>query len=201
MITNFRKLHKFLTRLKLKNKNFSLISSNCNGTFILKDLNLKYNTPFINLWLYPKDFLKFVSNIDYYSNLELEFEKNEEFSFPVGILDDIKIFFQHYSNEKEAKEKWERRVKRINKENIFILMTDRDGAKEEDLIAFDNLPFENKIVLTNKKYLNIKSSIYISGFEKENCVGNCYEYKNWFSIKRKYEAFDFVTWFNSSKIR
>lgn len=196
MIANLRKLHKFLMQTKLKNKNFSLISSNCNGTFILKDLNLKYNTPFVNLWLYPKDFIKFISNIDYYSNLELQLENNENYPYPVGILNDIKIYFQHYSNKKEAKEKWEKRIKRINKNNLFILMTDRDGATKEDLIAFDNLPFKNKIVLTNKKYDDIKSSIYISGFEKENCVGNCYEYKNFLSIKRRYETFDFVKWFN-----
>lgn len=45
-------------RERLDNKDFSLLSSNCLGGFILHDLGLRFNSPFINLWLKPGDFIK-----------------------------------------------------------------------------------------------------------------------------------------------
>ena len=55
-----REKYKKRHRARLHNKDFSLIASNCSGMFMLKDLNLPYKSPFVNLWLYPKDFIKFL---------------------------------------------------------------------------------------------------------------------------------------------
>lgn len=43
----------------LKNKNFSLISSNCLGGFMLHNLNIRFNTPTINLFFTLKIILNF----------------------------------------------------------------------------------------------------------------------------------------------
>ena len=107
----FRFFINFFNRKKLKNKNFSLIASNCNGMFILKDLNIPYRSPFVNLWLYPKDFIKFLKHMDYYCHCELNFIKEKNIDYPVGVLDDIVIYFQHYTSETEAYEKWNKRIK------------------------------------------------------------------------------------------
>lgn len=197
IINKLRNLYKKTMRLRLINKDFSLIASNCNGMFILKDLNLDYKSPFVNLWMHPKDFIKFLNNIDYYSNLNLTFITEKGINYPVGVLEDIKIYFLHYNSEEEAYSKWTRRIKRINKKNMFILMTDRDGCTEEDLLDFENLPFDNKKVLVHIKHPEISSSVYIPGFEDQDSVGMCYEYKNAFSIKRIYETFDYIKWFNN----
>lgn len=71
---------------------------------------------------YPH-FIKFLRNIPKYLQTELTFCKEDNLSYPVGKLDDIKIYFQHYHSEQEAKQKWEERCKRINFENLFILLT------------------------------------------------------------------------------
>lgn len=196
LIDILRSMYKGINRLRLKNKDFSLISSNCNGMFILKDLNLPYKSPFVNLWLYPKDFIKFLWNMDYYLCQKLNFIEKENIDYPVGMIGDIEIYFQHFKNKEDAEEKWYKRVKRINKENIFILMTDRDGCTKEDLLEFANLPYKNKKVLTHIKHFDIESSIYVRGWEKENSVGMCYEYRHSYSIKRIYDVFDYVQWFN-----
>ena len=47
-----RKVYRMILRIKLKNKDFSIISSNCNGGVILSDLNIKFNTPTINLFFF-----------------------------------------------------------------------------------------------------------------------------------------------------
>ena len=186
-------------RKRLTNRDFSLIASNCNGAFICHDLGLQFRSPFVNLWLEPKDFIKYLENIEYYMGCELKFARNTKYRYPVGILDDISIYFQHYNSEVEAKAKWIERTSRINLNNLFVLFTDRDGCTYQDLLSFDKLPYENKVVFTNKKYPEIKSSVYIPGFEEEKSVGNCFEYISLFSGKKRYDIFDYVTWFNRGK--
>lgn len=181
----------------LKNKDFSVIASNCNGAFILHDLGLRFNSPFVNLWLKPTDFIKYLKNIEHYMNSELTFIQEEGITYPVGLLDDVKIYFQHYKTEEEAKDKWRERSNRINMDNLFIIFTDRDGCTEEHLREFDNLPYKNKVVFTHKPYLDIKSAVYIKGFEKEETVGMCFAFKNKFTGKKYYDQFDYVSWFNN----
>ena len=55
-------------------------------------------------------------------------------------------------------------------------MAERDECTMEDLIAFDNLSYENKIVFTHLPYDNIKSSFYIKGFENDKQVGECFRF-------------------------
>lgn len=64
-------------KFKLENKKPSIIASNCNGGVIYHDLGLKFYSPTINLFLYPKDYLKFISNLKYYLSLELSPRKNK----------------------------------------------------------------------------------------------------------------------------
>ena len=49
-------------KIRLKNKNFTLIANNCNGSLICHDLGIRYNSPFVNLYLEPKHFIKYLSN-------------------------------------------------------------------------------------------------------------------------------------------
>ena len=184
-------------RIKLKNKNFTLIASNCNGCFICHDLNVRFNSPFVNLYLDARDFIKYLKNMEHYNNCELSFINKENIDYPVGMLDDIKLYFVHYESEEQARSKWIERSKRINLENLFILMADRDGCTKDDLIEFDNLPYKNKIVFTHVPYDDIKSAVYIKGFEKDNEVGMCFKFKNRFTGKKYYDDFDYVSWFNN----
>ena len=68
----------------------------------------------------------------------------------------------HYHSEQEAREKWEARSQRLDLDNLFIMMTDKDGgkgAKYEDLQAFDNLPYPNKVVFTHKHIPEFKNPL------------------------------------------
>lgn len=150
---------------RLKNRDFSLVASNCNGSLILHDLGLRFNSPFVNLWIKPKDYIKMLSNFEWYMDQELKFVKEDGIDYPIGIINEVRIYFQHYNSEDEAKAIWQKRKERINYNNLFVMFTERDGCTYEDLKAFDELPFNNKIVFTKKEYPHIKSSFYIKGFE------------------------------------
>ena len=184
-------------REKLKNKNISVIASNCNGAMILHDLKLPFNSPFVNLWIKPHDYVKMCRSLKHYMESELVFIEQDEYDYPVALLDDIHIYFQHYQTEEEAGEKWQERVKRIDYDHLYFLFTDRDGCTEEDLTAFDRLPYEHKAVFVNRPHENIKSAVYISGFENEACVGFCMYYRNLFSYRKYYDDFDYVGWVNN----
>ena len=184
---------------KLKNKEFTLISSNCNGCLICHDLNVRFNSPFVNLYLEPKHFIKYIKNMEYYNECEISFVNDVSVCYPIGMLDDISLHFVHYESEKQARDKWNERVKRINLDNMFILMSERDGCTMDDLINFDNLTYKNKVVFTHLPYKNIKSSFYISGFEEDKCVGECFRFKSRFTGKKYYDDFNYVKWFNEGK--
>jgi len=175
----------------------SVISANCVGAFILHDLNQPFNSPFVNLYLDPSDFVRYLQNITFYQAQPLQFIQTEK-PYPVGLLGDLKVHFMHYHSEQEAREKWEARSQRLNLDNLFIMMTDKDGgkgAKYEDLQAFDNLPYPNKVVFTHKPYPELKSAFYIKGFENEGEVGDLFTFSGW-NGEKYYDQFDYVSWFN-----
>lgn len=194
-----RKKYNFYNAKRLKNTDFSIIASNCNGAFISHDLGVRFNSPFVNLWMKPDDYIKFLKDMHYYLNCELNFAEDQNVSYPVGLLDDIYIFFQHYATKEDAREKWIQRSKRLNFDNLFILFTDRDGCTYQNLCDFDALPFKNKVAFTHVSYPELKSTYYLKGWEQEECVGMLFNYKNRLSIKKHYDDFDYITWLNQGK--
>lgn len=182
---------------RLKNHQMSVISANCIGAFILHDLNEPFNSPFVNLFLNPRDFIRYLENMPHYQAQALRFIASDK-SYPVALLDDLEIHFMHYASAAEAEQKWLERNQRINLDNLFIMMTDKDGeagASYAELQAFDKLPFKNKVVFTHKPYPELKSAFYIKGFEKENQVGDIFTFSG-LNGQKYYDQFDYVAWFN-----
>lgn len=179
-------------RKRLKNENFSILCSNCIGGTIYNRLGKQFLSPTINLWFYQKDFLKFIQNIHYYLSLELRFIDSNR-NYPVGMLDDICIYFLHYNSEEEAKTSWNRRKERINFDNLFIIMYDRDGIDEEDFKSFSRLKCVNRIILSdraNEKYPFVKQ------MTKENETDNVYLEKDKYGIRSFERQWDYVDWLN-----
>lgn len=53
-------------------------------------MNCKFLTPTVNLFFTTSDFIKFVNDLDYYLSFTPVVEMGEK--YPIGTLDDIKIF-------------------------------------------------------------------------------------------------------------
>ena len=187
-----------LMRTKLKNEDFSIVASTCNGGVVCSDLGIRFNSPFVNLYILPDDFIQIARNLPFYMNCELMEYKQHQYTFPVGMLDgDIKVFFMHYKTFQEAKEKWDLRKKRINYNNLFFMMTDRDGCTEQHIKQFDILPYKHKIIFTSKPY-PYKSVVFCNEFIHEKCVPVLTEWRN-LSGERLYDKyFNFVEWLNSN---
>lgn len=108
----------FSNRARLKNKDTSLICSNCAGGIIYHWLGLKSNSPFINLYMTGENYIKAFENWQDFLNTEIVEDTNGEETYPVGIgYLVIKVRFLHYATCDEAVEKWNQRKARITPDN------------------------------------------------------------------------------------
>ncbi|WP_042215765.1 DUF1919 domain-containing protein [Paenibacillus borealis] len=185
----------FNSRIKLKNDNFSIISNNCWGGQVYKNLGKPYNTPFVGLFIYGPCYIKLLENLDYYLHTPLTFTDTSQYketpSYPVGLLHDIEIHFMHYTDENEAYEKWNRRLARFNWNNIFIKLSDRDLTSEEHVQRFDALTYP-KVFFSSKNTPGINSLVWFREFENSSTVDNeMLVYKKYFNA---------VNWLNTGKI-
>lgn len=205
ILHTLRRIVRYLYRIRLKNKNITLITNNCVGGIICHDLHLRFMSPTVNLYLTNDDFILFCSNLNEYLALEVYEYKQHDKTFPVGILSgskgDVYIYFMHYKNFVEAKSKWDERKVRINNDNIFIIM-EAQKSSEESLLKFNSIPYKNKVVLTAGKIPSIMQSFPIEKnfYENNYWPGKLLEYPR-YGIKRYLDVFDYVHFFNTKKIR
>lgn len=154
-------------RMQIGNKKFCIFSNDCWGAEMYKLLDRPFNTPFIGLMLMSPCYLKLLENPKYYLSLPLNFVKKSKYdsmqkmgagnSFPVAMLGDsnIELQFLHYASPTIAKEKWERRIKRIDWENLFIKYDcGKDYADQESVENFLKLPYKNKLVIGKDNFGN-----------------------------------------------
>lgn len=178
----------------------SVFASNCIGGCMLHDMGMRFCSPFVNLWLFPKDFIKFCQDVPHYLSADLKFLSAEEIqrlhglslNYPVALLDDITIFFQHYHSQEEAETKWTERCKRVNLSNIRCILVERDGCSYEDLVQFSQLPYPTAALL-HLPVVGITNTSYIHGFEKADELGNIMEFRLRQCFGRMYyDDFDFI---------
>lgn len=165
-------------RKMLKNTQFTIISNNCWGGMIYESYGLPKQTPTAGCFFMADDYIRLLTRLDDYLHADLTFISPEDSKwkeivctdkryghYPVGRLtvmggngpEDVEIFFMHYHSASEAKEKWERRLGRIDREHLLVKFNDQNGCTREHIEAFDRLPFRHKICFTAAPYPNCKS--------------------------------------------
>lgn len=183
------KRHKYIEILRDQlNCDTSIICTNCLGGRIMQDLGMQYNTPTLGLFFVYPDYIEFLSNLRYYiQEASLEFitqsryeeynrrRANWAFPYPIGILDNkVEIHFLHYHSVEEAKDKWIRRAKRINWNKLLIIGIDQNSCTEKDIIAFDRLPYKNRVFFSSRQ-VSGDSIIIMKEFENSGKVGDPYK--------------------------
>lgn len=167
----------------------SIISSNCFAGRVMQDLGMQYNTPTLGLYFWYPDYIEFLSNLKYYlTEAKLEFvehskyplgderRKNWKHWYPIALLGSkVEIQFLHYYTEEEAAEKWYRRASRINWDKLLVIGMEQNLCTEDDIRAFDKLPFEKKIFFGSKDRKELKSYCFISEFNGQEQVGDPYK--------------------------
>jgi uncharacterized protein (DUF1919 family) len=187
-------------RRQLENKDFSVICNNCfAGVAIYQEFGLKYTTPTVGTRFYSDNYIRFLENLNWYLSQPLKFAKESKYPeinkcmrvrYPIGVLGgDVEIQFLHYKSEKDAEEKWGRRVKRLNFDNLFLIYSDKDDFKDEYFARYEKLPFKNKIFFSCKSR-DSKISIFIQEYEEQKEIGDSL-------ANRYYEKYiDLIKWLN-----
>lgn len=168
----------------------SIISSNCFAGRIMQDLGMQYNTPTLGLYFFADDYIEFLSHLKYYlteaklgfldqSRYPLGNERRAKWThwYPIGLLGGkVEVQFLHYHTEKEAAEKWYRRARRVNFDNLFVIGMEQNLCTVDNIKAFDKLPFENKIFFSSKQIDNCISNCYLEKFAEHGEVGDAYKW-------------------------
>lgn len=81
-----RKLHLFCLRHRIRNKDFTIVASNCVGGGIYHDLGQRFNSPFINLKFNAADFIALLKDFDQYMKCELKPINDANTTYPKGDL-------------------------------------------------------------------------------------------------------------------
>ena len=185
-------------RYRNNNKKFTIISNNCWAGGVYEDLQLPYQTPTVGLFFYAPCYIKFVRDLKQYMELDFTFFKDESmyseantfrkdrnWYYPIGVLGDIEIHFMHYKTEEECISKWNRRKTRINWDQLYVKMCDRDLCNSEIRDQFLALPFPKKVFFGSQSLKKI-DYIYLESYSGQPFVGSLYEepwnYRKYFNL-------------------
>ena len=147
---------------QLQQSRLSIISRGCFGGMISNMLALPFRSPFVDLWLYEKDFNRLLRNPRAYMEEDLVFKSKEYkayagFEIATYTCEDVSIVMEHYKDFDEAVRKWNERKKRINWDNLLIVNILEDP---ELLREFDAMPYDKKVCFVPFKS-DLPSAFYI----------------------------------------
>lgn len=183
-------------RAALTNTTPTFLCPNCIGGILFHDLGLQFQSPTVNLMMFQTDFAKFVLNMEHYLAQELAFFQHPDYTFPCARLGDITIHFTHYHTEEEAAQKWAERSARIDRDNLFVFLEERDGLTREDMLRLGQIHARGLVIFTANAYPDIPYALQIPKYASDGEVGNVLA-KSYWNDSREYEHyFDFVKWFN-----
>lgn len=162
-------------RKKLYRDDFTIISNNCWAGHVYRYFNKEYLSPTIGLYFFQDDYIEFCKNLKKYIDAELSFIsfedskyynilKNKSYRCPIGKLLDVEIVFLHYKSEDEAYQKWTRRCKRINWENMFIKDSQQNLCSQQNIMEFEELPYDNKFIFVTSDYKTKSQVLFDDGF-------------------------------------
>lgn len=182
-----------INNMRIKNKDVTIISNNCWAGIFYRNNNLEYLSPTLGLFFMAEEYIKFIYNIKYYLNKELEFIEIEDskyknylkklnYNSPIGKIDDLEIMFLHYDSNEDAKEKWNRRKERINWNKIIYKFSDQNMCTYEHLKKFEDFEANNKICFTTRKYENIESISILKYKNSETLIDDIKSSRKYFNI-------------------
>ena len=190
----YRKHHYNKQRKKLKNDNFSIICSNCVGGFIYHNLGKQFLSPTLNCWMNQLDFIRFAKNLKYYLSLNLRFVESE-YPYPVAMLDDVCVHFNHTDNAGDAERDWEKRKKRVNYDNIYVILYDnKEGITEDDIRKLPEIDCKNLAVFSYTDYPDL-DYVYTMPKPQVDGLAELYFDQDKFGIRTFEKHFDYYSAF------
>lgn len=211
-------LKKILFRIKIwqhdkkfrksnRQSHITFVSQNCVGGVLYRMLGIPFSSPTINMFIEDENFVKLAENPAHYFSTDAEpyeechrEEGETPLEYPVIKVDDILLCCQHYKNCGEAVEAWNRRRKRVNLDNIFVISCSWDLHERPDLIKRVAECKYPKVIFTLDEY-EYDSCVRLDGTkwtrDDNGKVKPALTSYDGNTAKRHFEdVFDFVEWIN-----
>ena len=163
---------------RLNNTDFTIISNNCWGGRCYEYFGLQKKSPTVGMYFFAEDYVKLIQNLQYYMSTELkmisaeqsrhadELRRRGQLHIPVGVLGgDIEIVFLHYKDSNLAKQKWDRRVARINWDNLIIKFSYMNFCEDTHIHQFEKLQGVKKFAFSGKAFPEYDDVYMIPGSE------------------------------------
>lgn len=188
-------------RGRLKNRDFTIIASNCVAGVMYHLLGLRFDSPTINIWMDKKEFCRFASDLPWYMSQELRFYDKPDRNCPCAYIGEgdreITVVFVHYKTEEEARTKWEERKLRIHWDNLYIVTCDGNNVSEEDFALLKKASCKRKIIFTSHEHPEIEDSFVLHAMRKYPTAARMQITRNKLTGLRSWERdFDYVAWLN-----
>lgn len=120
----------------------TILSDDCWGGYVYNRLKLPFASPLINIYWDRDQYVEFISDPLFYLDTELKMVRDGNLHdgvYPIGSLGDekhkVEMQFVHNVDFHEAKEQWDRRKQRINKQNLFVKMGFTVCDKKDEWLA------------------------------------------------------------------
>ena len=201
-----KQAYRSLRKLRLRNRDFSLITNNCIAGIIYHDLGLPFLTPTINLFFENEDFFRFAGHLEHYLSCEMEELHRPGISYPLGLLrrgaETVTVHFMHYDSFEQAAAKWKERAARVNPDNLYLIfeypaVDESPEAQQAVKARFDALPWARKVLLTKKHSALSGQEVRRLGFYEEDYYPGKFVAPNRRMPWRRYlDGFDYISFFN-----
>ena len=201
-----KRAYRSLRKLRLRNRDFSLITNNCIAGIIYHDLGLPFRSPTINLFFENEDFFRFAGHLEHYLSCEMEELHRPGISYPLGLLrrgaETVTVHFMHYDSYGQAAAKWRERAARVNPDNLYLIfeypaVDESPEAQQAVKARFDALPWARKVLLTKRHSPLSGQAVRRLGFYEEDYYPGKFVAPNKRLPWRRYlDGFDYISFFN-----
>jgi uncharacterized protein (DUF1919 family) len=200
-----RRLAAQLMRRRVTNRDFTIISNDCFGGMAYEELGMRYDSPFVGLFVVLDDYMQLLRRLRFYCEQRIEFKSQSRHSqinewreviqknYPIGVLGgEIEIHFLHYASHEEAGAKWTRRAQRIHWDNLLVKICWHDDLRMESwLREFDQMPFARKLALVPQRIPGVGCTVPLANYTTDGTG------QYWAS----HLHFDVAGWLNDGSIR
>lgn len=173
---------------------FTIISDDCWGGQIYRQLGIPYQTPTVGLYIDSATYLDFVTRLSVDEACDLVFIDSEH-DFPVALYGNTLLYFMHYKSQQDAAEKFARRYRRMNRNRFFVKVDlGKPEVTERDIESWNSASLPNSVA-----FYSHKTKVPLGGIHNGVLV------KDWtqdgakmFDVSRRY--FDVVSWIRDGHV-
>ncbi len=179
-----------VARRRLRNRDVSIIANNCWGGFMYRYMKIPFNSPFVGLFIMAPDYLDLLEHpemlrrelhfIDRGASRYPDTVKAQTAAYPIATLGEggPEIHFLHFPDAETARDKWMRRMRRVDFDNAIIYFHDGDGFTPDMLPRFDALPYREKVFFSARRWPGSPAAVYLPEFAGEPRVGRLWKFSD-----------------------